>query len=183
MIHDKHDELLEEDVITIILCIPQQPVRKVHAKYSTKISDLQCLFPHSPKKFIYNGSELLDKMTFDFYGIKNDDYIIALPQNEKSIYNFNQWINLSKEKDTFKESMNYMIQKNTYNESARIRDLRFMKIERNSKIFSKICKPFAKEFTDDNDDTFTKNVIMKQTILKESDAPSTNPLPILWARK
>ena len=72
------DLIPEAGRVELIICAPHQPVRLISAKLTGQIKSLQILWPSSPKKFVFNGSILNSDMTFDFYGIKNGDTIIAL---------------------------------------------------------------------------------------------------------
>ena len=165
----------ESKRVDLLVCTPCQPVRMISAKLSGQISSLQSLWPENPKKFIYNGIELHEKMTFDFYGIRNGDSIIALPQDQnQNIFYKSQWINLTKDSDSFKESMNWIINPNTASEASRLRDLHMMKMENRPRGFNGLCTILS-----NNEQTKTKEIELKIKYVTPQK-PSTKPLPILW---
>ena len=116
--------------VELKICSPHQPVRLISARLSGQIKALQTLWPNSRKRFIYNGQELIESMTFNFYRIKEGDSIIALPADEaESVYSTNQWLNLTRDSENFNDCMRWMLDQRTAGEAARLRDLHIMKME------------------------------------------------------
>ncbi|KAH0794027.1 hypothetical protein GPJ56_002055 [Histomonas meleagridis] len=161
--------------VDLLVCTPYQPVRMISAKLSGQISALQTLWPENPKKFIYNGTELLEKMTFDFYGIKSGDSIIALPQEQNTnLYYKTQWLSLTKDSEAFRENMEWMMNPKTAGEVSRLRDLHLLKMENKPKVFTRMCsmRPL-------NESPNTMKIRLN-TQYKSNQEPSTEPLPIFW---
>lgn len=169
-------ELIEPERVEVMVCTPHQPIRLISARLTGQIKALQSLWPESPKRFIFNGAELIEAMTFDFYGIKDGDSIIALPQEKKeSVFVTNQWINLTKDNDNFSDSMRWMLDPQTALEAARLRDLHMTKLEKRAKVFMKISAPFL------NDEGKPEALSLESYLDYEAATePSTEALPIFW---
>ena len=72
---------LDDGRAELLICSPHQPIRVISARLSGQVSALQILWPNHPKRFIYNGMQLVETKTFLYYGINDGDSIIALPKN------------------------------------------------------------------------------------------------------
>ena len=102
--------------------------------------------PDSAVRFIFNGVQLLESNTFESYGIKDGDSIIALPADQTdSIITTHQWLNLTRDSDTFNDCMRWMLDPRTSGEASRLRDLHLMKMERRPKVFMRMCAPFVSQ--------------------------------------
>jgi hypothetical protein len=124
------------------ICCPHQPVRFISARLSGEIRALQSLWPGAPKRFIFNGSELSEAMTFEFYGIHDGDSIIALPiDGGDSVYATTHWLNLTRDSENFNEALRYMLDPATAGEAARLRDLHLMRLERRPRSFVRFFSP------------------------------------------
>lgn len=176
----------EAERVELLICTPHQPVRKVSAKLSGHVRALQILWQNSPKKFIYNGQELLETMTFSFYGIKDGESIIALPKIE-----FNDdlecWKKVSMNRLEFNELVRSMTNPKTSREMARLRDLRFIGIEKKLHVYHKLKKAFEEDNFENihfsEKDSFRKiDQASNDNLILESNlfAPSEDALPILW---
>ncbi|OHT08192.1 hypothetical protein TRFO_23331 [Tritrichomonas foetus] len=166
--------------IDLIICSPHRQIRFVSAKLSGLIRSLQVLWPDSPKKFIYNGIELSESLTFDFYGIKSGESIIALPCNSTTDAD-DEWKRVTSEKSEFNELVQAMTNPKTVSEASRLRDLRLNAIEKKSRVFNKIKRAyvdveFNKFAVPCKEAKETKLIIDTQGHL----APSEEPLPVLW---
>ena len=122
-------------------------------------------------------------MTFNFYGIRDGDSIIALPKYQFNDLKCSQWMCLSRDCDSFNEYMKWMVDPRTSDEAARIRDLHIMKMEKRPRAYIKMRYPMFEE----NDSKTDTNAIfqkIEKTNLdlsqNKSDAPSEEPLPVLW---
>ena len=159
--------------VELKICSPHRPVRIITARLSGQIKALQGLW-EDRKRFIFNGVELIESMTFDFYGIKDGDSIIALPADQ-AVFSTHQWLNLTRDSDTFNDCMRWMLDPRTNGEASRLRDLHMLKMERRSKLFMRMCAPFACE------DTRASAIPAANTTYSSATAPSTEALPVLWA--
>ncbi|KAH0795974.1 hypothetical protein GPJ56_000042 [Histomonas meleagridis] len=155
--------------------MPSEPVRKINVRSNKKISILQSLFPNAPKKYFFGGSELLEDMTFGFYGLRNGDCIIALPTEIFETPTFYQWINITKDNEEINDSIQSMLNPKYSEETAKLRDLRLMKIERNPKVYIRMRSSLSDKKLQTN--CITKKINIDYTT---PDEPSTNALPVLW---
>ena len=161
--------------VEIRICSPQQPVRIISARLSGQIKALQILWPSSPKRFIFNGAELIDSKTFGFYGIKDGDSIIALPADQtESVFSTQQWLSLTRDSDNFNDCMRWMLDPRTSGEASRLRDLHLMKMERRPKVFMRMCAPFV------NEETAGGSITCTNTTYSSATEPSTEALPVFW---
>jgi hypothetical protein len=161
--------------VELKVCSPRQPVRLISARLSGQISALQCLWPSSPKRFIYNGLELIDAMTFAFYGIRDGDSIIALPAGNDSLHHTSQWIALTRDADAFNDVLHWMLDPATAAESARLRDIHLLKLEMRPRAFRKLN--VAED--DEKDGKAAPDVAAH----RPAPAPTTQPLPVPWDDK
>ena len=162
--------------VELKICSPHQPVRLVTARLTGQIMALQTLWPApARKRFIFNGVELLESNTFESYGIKDGDSIIALPADQTdSIITTHQWLNLTRDSDTFNDCMRWMLDPRTSGEAARLRDLHRMKMARRPKLFMRMCAPFVGEETRSN------SLPAANTSYANATGPSTAALPVAW---
>jgi hypothetical protein len=130
--------------IELKICSPHQPVRIVSARLSGKIQALQSLWPSNPRKLIFNGHELLDAMTFESYGIRDGDSIVALPVDpNESVYRTNHWLSLTRDCESFNEALEWMLNPRTSLEAARLRDVHHLRAENMPRTFARWVAPLA----------------------------------------
>jgi hypothetical protein len=160
--------------VELKVCTPHQPVRLISARLSGQIRALQSLWPAAPKKFIFNGLELLEGMTFDFYGIRDGDSIVALPIEQSDAVN--QWIILTRDHEGFNESLRWMLDPATAGEAARLRDLHLMRLDRRPRVLMKMYSPLM----DDESPHGYHDAI--NLAYEPPRRPSTEALPTPWDR-
>ena len=162
------------DRIEVRICSPHQPIRLISARLSGQIKSLGTLWP-SKRIFIFNGFELLEEKTFEFYGIRTGDSIIALPINLHGLdYCASQWMKLTSDSESFNDHMTWMLDPNTSGEAARLRDLHVMRIERILRGFSKLGKAQFLECETLSTPGETK------VDYKRQEKPNTEALPVCW---
>jgi hypothetical protein len=156
------------------VCSPQEPVRFLSVRLSSQVQSLQSLWS-SPKRFIFNGAELLETMTFNFYGIRDGDSIVAISVNNcHSLYGLNYWLSLTRDSDSFNDSLRWMLDAKTNGEAARLRDLQMVRVERKSRLFRRISSAVVNEETCSG---ITAPLVIDYPPASE---PSTEPLPVPW---
>jgi hypothetical protein len=132
--------------VDLKICTPHQPVRFISARLSGQIRALQSLWQSSPKCFIFNGIELREELTFESYGIRDGDSIVALPlEHRDSVYTASQWLNFTRDAETFNESLQWMLDPATSAEAGRLRDLQLMRLERSPAAFMRFYAPADEE--------------------------------------
>jgi hypothetical protein len=114
-------------------------------------------------------------MTFEFYGVRDGDSIVALPiENEDSVYGTNHWLTLTRDSESFNEALRWMLEPATAGEAARLRDLQLMRLERKPRSFMKI---FSRAGMDEREPTRSDS----STVLGlPPKSPSVDALPIEW---
>lgn len=172
-------KLKMNDVITIRVCSPSRSVLSVAVSLDDQITILQDQFPSAPRTFVYNGQILLNSLTFGFYDLHNDDFVVAVPAENTNILNPDssdiKWRRMTKNYDEFSEKMRCALNPVTAGEFARLRDLEFARVEKNHRNFTKLCQIYS------NPDDIGPDRPRISTVLDWGcESPNTEPLPILW---
>ena len=167
--------LENSDFIIIFLCVPSECIKQVKVYKKMKINQLQTIFPEKKKSFLFNGDLLEEKMTLEFYGIRNHSNIFVIPKTTNKSLISEKWSHLTKNCDEYNENIRYAVIEETKNESARIRDLQLIKLENKSRQYNKLCKNLISNIElDNNDDNISSN------IPNINQTPSISPLPAFW---
>jgi hypothetical protein len=165
----------QRDRIEIRLCVPNEPVRVVSARLFAQIRALQSLWPSCPKRFICCGSELLENMTFHASGIQAGDIVVVLPRGEdESGSRIHDWLKITRDTDSFNETITAVLTFTTAREAARLRDLHWTSLNRRPRLFRKLCA----EFTDRHE----RMRPLPATVVPgpAPEEPSTAALPVSW---
>jgi hypothetical protein len=83
------------------------------------------------------------------------------------------WISVTRDSDSFNDSLQWMLNPNTTGESARLRDLHFLNIERRPRVLLKMSATFAKEQSAAQSPALVMDYSMPTR-------PSCQPLPVPW---
>jgi hypothetical protein len=163
--------------VELRICVPQEPVRVIYAYPSNEISVLQTLWPGSPKKFLFDGIELIPTLTFESYGIRQGDSIIALPHsNCANPLSMHEWTTATRDSEAFNDSVGAILNPATTRQVARLRDLNWRALERRPKQFQRLCAVIM--------ETEPVGVPLHPTVIMETAplAPSEEALPVSWNR-
>jgi hypothetical protein len=115
-------------------------------------------------------------MTFDYYGIREGDSIIALPERDAARPSeANLWVNLTRDRENLNECMRWMLDPSTSGEAARLRDLHMMKMEHRPRAFSKMCGAFLQSKGQG------RTMIETKLSSERPKLPSTDALPTSWS--
>jgi hypothetical protein len=139
---------------------------------------LQKLYPSEPKIFILNGEILSPRMTFTFYRIEEGSSIVVLPdQGELRSPGVSTWLTITRDSDNFNERINFSRNPQTRQEVSRLRDLRFLELERRPRMFVK----FAQCIDQHNEGEAVARPAPKLDIgFDQLEKPSCEPLPVIW---
>jgi hypothetical protein len=139
---------------------------------------LQKLYPSEPKIFIFNGEILSPKMAFTFYRIEEGSSIVVLPdQGELRSPGISTWLTITRDSDNFNERINFSRNPQTRQEVSRLRDLRFLELERRPRMFVK----FAQCIDQHNEgDAVTRPAPKLKIDFEPLEKPSCEPLPVVW---
>jgi hypothetical protein len=157
----------EHGRVELKVYFPQQPLRLISARRSSQIRSLHCLWPSSPKRYIFNGFELLEEKTFESYDIRNGDLIIAFPRESPGIF---QWIALTRDHELFNESLKWVLDPETADEAARLRDLQLWKLEHRPRNFVRLYAPFEEK----------PHATQVTVIGKPPTEPCCERMPVKW---
>jgi hypothetical protein len=167
------DPLSEPGRCELRVCCPHHPVRLVSVRLAGQIRALQALWPLADLRFIYNGSELSDRMTFESYGIRDGDTIVALPTNN-SVCATSQWLSATRDYESFNESVQWMLDPKTSAEAARIRDLHFAHCE------GRRGNCWKRHFSALGPESMCRGGGETVTKYESAQEPSTDALPMSW---
>ena len=123
----------------VYLCQPSKAIKKILVSRKATVRELNFLFPNEKKCFIFRGMTLHESLRLESYGIKNEDHIVVLPenQNEQTFLSKEKimWINATRDQQDFNQLMTFSTKFNVRSEMARLKDLRLTKMELKKKEF------------------------------------------------
>lgn len=166
-----------QDKYILYLCHPKRTIKKILVHKRATIKDLGKLFPNENKSFIFNGKLLSDSVPLELYGISDLDHIVVLPKDNMH-GNFTEaiaWLNATRDQTEFNDRIKLSVSISTRSEVARLKDIKFSKLELKRKTFSKIVNSMANEAPNSS-----KRYQHKTTTSDSINAPSCDPLPIFW---
>ena len=160
--------------ITVVLCLPEMPLKQVRVNRDAKISVLNKSLGKTNKfTFIYSGAILSLSQTFAFYNIENEAFIVALAasSNQGEMISEIKWIHITKD-PSFVENMQSSMHPEIALEATRLRDLRFLRVEQNRTKYYQLTKLILKESE--------KIHIGDSVIPAAAPEPSCEALPCFW---
>jgi hypothetical protein len=161
--------------IKIRVCVPNEPIRLISARLFAQVEALATLWPSSPKRFICRGVELMATMTFQACGIRSGDAIVVLPRGEdESASGIEDWLIITRDTESFNETVTSLLNPATTREAARLRDLHWTSLNCRPRLLRKLCA----EFTGGHEQL----QLLPATVLPGAAPaePSTAPLPVSW---
>ena len=168
--------------VSIQLCIPGKALRSVSISRDSRVSDLKNFTPSKSFQFIYSGNLLLESMPLNFYGIQNEDCVVALmnePGQTISLQKKMLWENITKHQDEFNEKLKKVSNPSAALEMSRLQDLRFH-------VQSAQDRNFYSKYSRLNSFRTTENPIhlpSSPTYYSKPTKPQTDPLPIFWKKE
>ena len=171
--------------ILVLIYYPSKWVLKANVLSSATTKDIKQLIPNKDVAFLHNGIYLSDTHSFNFYGVKERDVIVVIP-NTQSRPISDKWANLMCDKDLFRERVSSVIDPKTSREAAKLRDFQMLRMERKPKVYRKLCASFPSNAENtqlriSSSPSITEDL---KTIVPETalNGPSKDPLPIFWSR-
>lgn len=159
--------------ITLKIRVSESSTKFVIVRASQTVGVLNSLFENEERCFVFNEQILLNCMSFGFYNLCDNDTILAYPIPVFSPYRDIAFTNYG--------NMSYMMQmvaaSHSLPELARLRDLHLTRIERRTKSFRRYCHLS----TDYENNLQDKAPVKHDTVIKNSEMPSVDPLPICWS--
>lgn len=170
----------EESSLGIIKIYVYQPfirIRYIKLNENRQISILNCIYSKN-SIYIFRGIILIMTKTFIEYGIHNDNKIVLLPSSmvESNPGFVSKWQRLTSNQMEFEQKIDFNMCKGTHKELARIKDIKYSKLE-TKKNFLKKCE---KSINSKNSKKQIKDENELITDFKRENSPSAKPLPIIW---
>lgn len=181
----KMNQKNEQRNLIIYFYIPNKCLKKIKVIKYVYIKLLLTFINENTNEyiFIYDGTVVNSKSTFDDIGIKNGEVLIAL-KNNNNMDDINSNINLSSKmkkltKDpNFETKLKLIMNKNIRYETERIKDMQFKKIEGNSNLYRKKIKNYYSTKGKQNKDQKDLNL---NTNYQPLPKPSEEEMPIIWS--
>lgn len=168
-----------DEQISLILYYPGKWVITVHMNPSSTIGSLKSLVKENDVLFIHDGEYLIESFPASFYNIKDGETLVIVSSKEYDPSQ-NKWHQITRDKESFNEKINSVLNPVTSDQAARIRDLQMLRIEKKSKMFYKLINSTLKE----NDTMYTNTKIpMNLQIPTKPLTVSKDPLPLFWNTK
>jgi hypothetical protein len=136
------------------------------------IGDLARKCHISGTRLIFNGEFLNPDFTLEFYNLQNNDAIVAIPPAEQD-GTIAHWMRVTRDSESFMESIQFAMTKESKMGFLRLRDLKAARIEFRPRVFRRLLtnqKPIE-----------TGHSLLFPTVIE--DAPteiSSSPLPVCW---
>lgn len=157
----------------IIVIYPGKRISRIYVKEDSTPIVINNYFKDFDVNLLFNGAPLDGKLSFKFYGIKNDDIIVVIPKNANKKMLSGYWMSLSHDDASFREDVSNLINPKISQEAGKINELRLLKLESKPKAYRK----FLREI---HDDTLMPLHPMKTVVPDKSSTPSIEPLPCFW---
>jgi hypothetical protein len=168
--------------IAVNLCRPRFPIKTASVVPSHKVSCLQKLFPDDPKVFIHHGQVLSTALTFAFYGVENGASIVVIPTTEAESPELGRdvraWLAITRDSDSFNERVRYCLNPSTRQELSRLRDLKYVALERRPRAFMRLVMTIPSF----ENDLLRNPCHVANTNMEPLNEPNTEPLPLLWVK-
>jgi hypothetical protein len=131
---------------------------------------LKCVFPDINPAFLFKGQLLNEGNTIDFYKLKSNDSIVAIPAHSDPCIT-QRWIAITRDCDAFSNAINVLVNPGARREFLRLRDLRSARIEGRRRTFrtmrsEKIGAVISRD--------------AMAMVVDKADLMSEDPLPICW---
>jgi hypothetical protein len=159
--------------VTVRVYCPGNWVGELSCPVSAKIRELDRLDKDGPYLYLYNGQLLQPNHTFKFYKIGSSDVIIALGSQPESD-RIQHWRTLTNDSDIFREQLACLMNPKIALESARLRDLRLMRINLRDRTFRKFVSPAELSQITISDKPPEHPTVVS---FSKPTAPSVDPLP------
>jgi hypothetical protein len=150
-------------------------VKTVSTVPTANIASLKVLFPDCDTDFVFHGQLLNGKRTFDFYQLRSNDSIVAIPAKADPKIT-EPWITITRDDDTFSDSIRMLVNPKAKSESMRLRDLRATRLENRPRVFRKFCHEGLKLRPESEARSPDSQIV----IPKEAKDISNESLPICW---
>lgn len=127
--------------------------------------------------FIWNGDSLSETQTFRSYGIREKDVIVSVPSDANDL---SKWVTLTRDSESFHDRIASVVDQGTAKEAARLRDFQITRMERKPRTYRKLVMNYERALMESS--VVSTPARKSATNLTEMrlEAPSVEPLPIIW---
>ena len=162
------------DTVTIQLCILGNAMHILSLPKKTQVAELLKYIPSKECSFIYSGNIMKSAFSLDFYGVRDEDMIVAIHGNSNTPQKRSSWMKLTQNDRSFFQNLSNMANPAIANELCRLQDIRMM-------VHSSLNPKFYHSFNMVNN-RMTQDRPIKFTPSKytKPDAPTSTPLPMFW---
>ena len=182
--NSKSDSSSSNEIIKILVYQPYIRIRSINLYPSITVSVLNTIYP-SNSKYLFNMQILDHTKTFNYYNIKNGNIIVLISENmmESNPDSINKWLKLTNRND-FEDRINLNIKEDYRKEIARIKDIKYFKMEDKKKKYANFIKSqnsFQKNIISwSNENRKNKKEISLKTDYQTPNEPSCDPLPFFF---
>lgn len=163
------------DIARIRICLEDRTVRTVSVDRRQQIKKLLKVLGPEIRVLVFSGYVLATTQTFEYYGIEDGDFIIALLSKEQEDRALERWFSLTTDKEQFNEAMTWATSTLTNREVGRIQDLRMAKAEMKMWGHGRPFR-FANQTAEEPAPTYYEGIIP----LTQAKKPSSDALPVFW---
>jgi hypothetical protein len=138
------DPTAEGAKIYLHVYFPGHCVAQVNVVATAQIQELRRLASTDSVTYMSNGTILDENHTFEFYGLRPSDTIVALPGASQS-GDLIKWITFTRDSDAFSNRITGIVRRDISREAGRIRDMQLARMERRPRTFRKLLASAEKE--------------------------------------
>jgi hypothetical protein len=164
------------DEMRIRVCVAKACIKWVNVHSTDLISELRKIVLVESPVFICKGQVLSETNSFAFYGIRDNEAIVILP-NDCPDPDLVRWNCLTRDSDRFNERIRSIMDPRTQNEVSRLKDLILFKLERRPRQFQRwcaaSCRPIPLSLHEQVSDPISISYIRPDNV-------SCEPLPVIW---
>lgn len=168
-------EEYEQKRIIIYITFPNLVAKKLRVCIEYPISILFQIHPIGEKTFFYQGIIIRSDLTFQNYGITDNDRIAILPTDQMTLKTEQFWRKATKRDIENKYQMAGFQNPLLKNDIAYHQDLKITRIENNSRCFRKLIRNYqflTNETNESDNSTYLE--------CEKKENPSESSLPKLW---
>jgi hypothetical protein len=162
------------DYISLRIIVPRHCVRLILAHNGALISAIRPFLPDPDASLVFNGTLLNDEHTLAFYHLQSNDSLVAIPQSSATDM-ATRWMTITKDVDSFTDSVNVVMNPDLRRESLRLRDCIGWRAEMRRHFFRRIESQGRTRAPQEPALPAQATVIPKRALELSSD-----PLPVFW---
>jgi hypothetical protein len=157
--------------------IPRIGIRSIIGTDETRVSRLAGCFPNQSVAFIHEGELMEPERTFGEYNLRDNNYIVAMPDQGDQPSMRRAWLDVTRRQDDFAARVAACLSNDTRKEIFRLRDLETLRREQRS---NRLTMRFGQVHSGAS--MFRRQTGFFPSVITESPAQlCEDPLPCAWA--